>query len=72
MLTTILEQVGPGFAAAGQWIVNLFNSIIAIFWTAGDFTFFGAVFVIIIGIVLVITFINLILNLLGLGVDDDD
>lgn len=75
MNTTIFDQVlqfvTTGIGSIGSVLVNLFSSILGIFWNSSSgITFYGSILFIGLGITLILIGLNWLVSLAGGGVED--
>lgn len=67
MFTRVLQVFVDGFNQFGQLIINMYQTIISIFWDGQDFTFWGVVFLITFIVSLILLVLSFMFSYLGLG-----
>lgn len=67
MFTRVLRIFVDGFNQFGQLIVQMFQTIISIFWNGQDFTFWGVIFLITFIVSLILLVLSFMFGYLGLG-----
>lgn len=72
MFQRVLQMFTDGITAVGSVMVNLFQSIVSIFYSNGDLTFYGIIFIILFVLSITIFTLSFLFNSLGLGSDEDD
>ena len=67
----VLQFVATGIGSVGSVLVNLFNSILGIFWNSSTgITFYGSILFIGLGVTLILIGLNWLVSLAGGGVED--
>ena len=67
MFQRVLSFFIDGFNAFGTVFINLFKTVISIFWNGQDFTFWGVIFLITFIVSLILLVLSFMFGYLGLG-----